>query len=202
MMTQKNSNMINMNPSEIIHNRLVESFGLKTYEEIQDTFNKVDVSTDKDFQKKFNGFYKVRKGPAWRKDYYDLFEEVKNDHDHSKQNFEYILRSIYEKTCEFEHSKSVHSEFEPSFSSKMLATLNPNYPIWDQYVLKNTGTKVPSVKNINSLVATYKEIELWYKKFIVSPAGKTCIAEFDENFPDYNNINDVKKIDFLLWAKR
>lgn len=190
MMTQKNSNMINMNPSEIIHNRLVESFGLIKYENIQNTFKKVDVSTDKDFQKKFKGFYKVRKGDNWSKYYYDLFENVKKDP--NIQTFEYILNSIYQGT----------GKFEPSFSSKMLATLNPNYPIWDQYVLKNTGTKVPSVKNINSLVATYKEIELWYKKFIVSPAGKTCIAEFDENFPDYNNINDVKKIDFLLWAKR
>lgn len=190
MMTQKNSNMINMNPSEIIHNRLVESFGLIKYENIQNTFKKVDVSTDKDFQKKFKGFYKVRKGDNWSKYYYDLFENVKKDPDN--QTFEYILNSIYNKT----------GTYEPSFSSKMLATLNPNYPIWDQYVLKNTGTEVPSVKNINSLVATYKEIELWYKKFIVSPAGKTCIAEFDENFPDYNNINDVKKIDFLLWAKR
>lgn len=190
MMTQKNSNMINMNPSEIIHDRLVESFGLKTYKEIQDTFNKIDVSTDKDFQKKFNGFYKVRRDNNWRKYYYDLFEKVKKDP--YIQTFEYILNSIYQGT----------GKFEPSFSSKMLATLNPNYPIWDQYVLKNTGIEPPSVKNINSLVATYKEIEVWYKKFIVPPAGKTCIAEFDKNFPDYNNINDVKKIDFLLWAKR
>ena len=189
-MTQKNANLTSINACLIISNFLVKSFGLKTYDEIQNTFNKVDVSSDKNFQKKFNGFYKVRRGDNWRKDYYDIFEKVKKDP--SKQNFDYILNSIYKKT----------GKFEPSFSSKMLATLNPNYPIWDQYVLKNTGTKVPSVKNINSLVATYKEIEVWYKKFIVSPAGKTCIAEFDKNFPDYNNINDVKKIDFILWAKR
>ena len=190
MMTQKNSNMINMNPADIIYNFLVKSFGLKTYDEIQNTFNKVDVSSDKKFQKEFNGFYRVRRDLNWRKCYYDLFEEVKKDP--SKQNFDYILNSIYKKT----------GKFEPSFSSKMLATLNPNYPSWDQYVLKNTGIKAPSVKNINSLVATYKDIEVWYKKFIVSPAGKTYIAEFDKNFPNYNKINDVKKIDFLLWAKR
>lgn len=69
MMTQKNSNMINMNPSNIIINFLVKSFGLKTYEEIQNTFNKVDVSSDKKFQKEFNGFYRVRRDLNWRKCY-------------------------------------------------------------------------------------------------------------------------------------
>lgn len=192
MMTQKNSNMINMNPSNIIINFLVKSFGLKTYEEIQNTFNKVDVSSDKKFQKEFNGFYRVRRDLNWRKCYYDLFEEVKKDH--SKQNFAYILTSIYQKT----------NRFEPSFSSKMLATLNPNCPIWDQYVLKNTGTKAPSVncKNINSFVKTYKDIEDWYTAYLKTPNGKNCIMVFDKKFPNYNKINDVKKIDFLLWAKR
>lgn len=191
-MTQKNANMININAADIIYNFLVKSFGLKTYDDIQNTFNKVDVSSDKNFQKKFNGFYKVRRGDNWRKDYYDIFEKVKKDP--SKQNFDYILNSIYKKT----------DKFEPSFSSKMLATLNPSYPIWDQYVLKNTGTKVPSGKgkNINSFVKTYKEIEDWYKVFIGSNVGKTCIAEFDKKFPNYKKINDVKKIDFILWAKR
>lgn len=191
-MTQKNANMININPADIIYNFLVKSFGLKTYDEIQNTFNKIDVSSDKKFQKEFNGFYRVRRGDNWRKDYYNIFEKVKKDP--SKQNFDYILNSIYKKT----------GKFEPSFSSKMLATLNPNYPIWDQYVLKNTGIKAPSGngKNINSLVNTYKEIEDWYKAFIGSNVGKTWIAVFDKTFPNYNNINDVKKIDFILWAKR
>lgn len=191
-MTKKNANLTSINACLIISNFLVKSFGLKTYDEIQNTFNKVDVSSDKNFQKKFNGFYKVRRGDNWRKDYYDIFEKVKKDP--SKQNFDYILNSIYKKT----------GKFEPSFSSKMLATLNPNYPIWDQYVLKNTGIKAPSGngKNINSLVNTYKEIEDWYKAFIGSNVGKTCIAVFDKTFPNYNNINDVKKIDFILWAKR
>lgn len=192
MMTQKNSNMINMNPSEIIHDRLVESFGLKTYKEIQDTFNKIDVSTDKDFQKKFNGFYKVRRDNNWRKYYYDLFEKVKKDP--NIQTFEYILNSIYQGT----------GKFEPSFSSKMLATLNSDHPIWDQYVLKNTGIKAPSIKsrNINSLVATYKKIEYQYTTYLKTPDGKNCITVFDKTFPKYNWINDVKKIDFFLWVKR
>lgn len=196
MMTQKNSNMINMNPSNIIINFLVKSFGLKTYEEIQDTFNQVDVSTDEDFQKKFNGFYKVRRDDNWRKYYYDLFEKVKKDP--NKQTFEYILKSIYQGT----------GKFEPSFSSKMLATLNPDHTIWDQYVLKNTGIKAPSKKGkdinsyVNSLVDTYKDIEDWYTAYLKTPNGKNCIMVFDKKFPNYNKINDVKKIDFLLWAKR
>ena len=43
-----------------------------------------------------------------------------------------ILNEIYQKT----------GNIEGSFTSKLLATINPNLPIWDQYVLKNIGLKV------------------------------------------------------------
>lgn len=92
----------------------------------------------------------------------------------------------------------------------MLATLNPDHPIWDQYVLKNAGIKAPSTKDRDknplkykdSLVKTYKDVEDRCTAYLKTPNGKNCIAEFDKTFPEYNNINDVKKIDFILWAKR
>ena len=35
---------------------------------------KVDVSADLDFQRTYNGFYRIRRNAEWRADYYSLFE--------------------------------------------------------------------------------------------------------------------------------
>lgn len=75
-----------------------------------------DVSSDRDFQTAFNGFYQVRRNEEWRKLFYALFEEVKG----REPSYEYILRALYEAT----------GNVVVSFSSKMLATINADIPRW------------------------------------------------------------------------
>jgi hypothetical protein len=37
-----------------------------------------------------------------------------------------------------------YGKLEASFASKLLATIDPNLPVWDKHVLRNTGLKAPS----------------------------------------------------------
>jgi len=65
--------------------------GIIKYTNIMDRVHNCDVSKDRDFQKAFNGFYRVqRRTQEWYKVYYDYMEYNK------KQfiNFEDVLTSI------------------------------------------------------------------------------------------------------------
>ena len=108
-----------------------------------------------------------------------------------------IITSIYKET----------GRIEASFSSKLLATINHDYPIWDQYVLANLGLEAtPQYMNndirLEASIEIYKAICDWYKARLNSDEGKAEMEFFDSKFPKYKWISGIKKIDFLLWSKR
>lgn len=179
-----------INPCEVLRERLAASFGLEQYKYIMENCDIVDVSKDENFQKTFNGFYSVRRNAEWRKHYYELFQRSKLE----KLPFADIIKYLYKKT----------GNVEPSFSSKMYATLNPDKPIWDQYVLKNLNLQLigKGEQKLQSAIDLYAKIEAWYKDFLKTQNGKECIASFDKALPSYSWISNTKKIDCFLWAKR
>lgn len=69
--------------------------------------------------------------------------------------FEDILDFLYEST----------GRIEASFASKMLATLYPNQPIWDKYVIHNLELKV-SEKSLDVAVDVYEKMVEWYGQYI------------------------------------
>ena len=158
-----------------------------------------DVSKDtKGFQRIFNGYYNVRRNEAWRIRYYDVFEQVR-----AKElgcSFESILRAISEGK----------TGVEPSFSSKMLATIDPKKPIWDSRVLSalsRRGHEIPHPtacdysQRIDEAITSYKAIEAACCTLLQDDAIKRSLAQFDVLFPDYSWITLEKKLDFLLWCE-
>lgn len=79
--------MIYIDAKKVIETRIAESMGFDKYKQIMEMIQKTDVSSDPDFQRFFNGFYRVRRNAEWRKAYYDLFENVKG----SNPSFKYIM---------------------------------------------------------------------------------------------------------------
>ncbi len=149
------------------------------------------VSADMDFQREFTYFYRVRRDGEWREVFYGLFEQCKKI---TGVSFEYILREIYKRT----------GRIEASFSSKMLAALYPQMPIWDSIVLSKLRIK-PSAyqdkeKRLTEAVKIYQEIAYWYKGFLQSEGSAEVLNAFDEAFPEYQNFTPVKKVDFLIWG--
>lgn len=183
--------MIYIDAKKVMETRIAESMGFDKYKQIMETVRMTDVSTDSDFQRTFNAFYRVRRNAEWRKTYYDLFETSKN----SKPSFESIIRTMYEAT----------GNIEASFSSKMLATINPDMPIWDRYVVQNLCLDMKGKTKEDQLhcaIDLYGQMISWYDSFLQTENGRDCLAEFDRTLPGYVWMSDIKKVDFYLWSIR
>lgn len=182
---------INFDVNKVFQERLAASMGLDKYQFIIEKVKETDVSMDVDFQRIFNGFYIVRRNEAWRKVYYKCFENVKG----SAPTFASILTHLYECT----------GNIEPSFSSKMLATILPDKPIWDRYVVQNLNLELvgrTKEERLANAIALYANIEKWYADFLQTDKAKECIEAFDRVMPDYKHISSIKKIDCILWSIR
>ena len=176
---------------KVFQERLASSMGLDKYRYIMEQVSITNVAVDTDFQLTFNGFYIVRRNESWRKSYYEYFESVKN----GKPTFENIITYLYEST----------GNIEPSFSSKMLATILPEKPIWDRYVVQNLNVQLTGAtkeEKLKNAILLYADMEKWYADFLETEKGQECISEFDRVLPDYKGISSIKKIDSILWSIR
>lgn len=177
--------------NKAIQDILIRSLELDTYEYIMNQAYKANIARDNDFQKKFNHFYRIRRDSKWREKYYEIFENNKTNKD--EVTFENILCNIYVFT----------DKTEASLASKMLATINPEKPIWDSRVLSFLNLK-PKGKNVielqDSMIEIYAQIEEWYRVYLATDEARENISLFDRLFPQYSWISDVKKIDYLIWG--
>ena len=162
--------------------------GLQRYGSIMSCLYQTDVSKDREFQRLFNGYYRMRqRSQSFYRCFYRFLEEHKFD---TALTYEQVLTYLFQET------RCIHA----SFSSKLLATVRPEMPVWDQYVLSNLGLKAPYYSDkcrFQKVLDTYQKICDWYR----TPEAQSKIAVFDLNFPNVD-ITNVKKIDFILWQTR
>lgn len=167
--------------------------GLLKYEKIMERFSQVDVSSDEEFQRVFNGFYRVRRR---KPDFYQALYTFLELHKHKTVKFREILSYFYER----------FGKIEASFSSKILATLNPDMPIWDSEVLKRLHLKpakysLSPQERLEATCKIYETIQSWYKTYLTMPEAHNMIAQFNEHIGK-TNITPTKKIDFILLQTR
>ena len=166
--------------------------GIQKYLALMDQVETVDVSTDAVFQRMYNGFYRVqRRERSWYGAYYQLMQQMKG----AQPTFGDVLDHMYEAT----------GRYEPSFSNKLVATLNPGKPVWDIHVLRNINQKAPayySRKKIEDAKGCYAKMEDWYQAFLASSQGASWIDQFNQLTPEHNKLTDLKKVDFILWQMR
>ena len=164
--------------------------GLNQYCWLQKRYNIEDVSKNIIFQTKFNAFYRVRRNELWRSEYYHLFEKSKS----SPISFENILNNIYD----FSH------RIEASFASKLLATIQPDFPILDKFVLENTNLALPKTYEKNRLEKTiivYDTLVKQFSDFSKTDNAKYLFRAFCTYYP-HVKISETKMIDFILWQTR
>ena len=166
--------------------QLARSLGLEKYAEII----RGDPSSPT-FQRAFNGYYRIRRNEEWRNCYYALFRRARTE----ELDFSQIITALFQST----------GNVEASFSSKMLATIDPTKPIWDQYVLQNLGLELngkTQEEKVKNAITLYRAIEKWYLDYLTTAEAHENIITFDLLLPKYKWISDVKKVDCLLWSKR
>lgn len=166
--------------------------GIQRYLEIMELFPTVDVSGNSDFQRKFNRFYRVRQRPVqWYQTYYAFMEQAKTQ----KPTFEDAL----------DHFHSTLNRCEASFTSKLIATVDPIQPVWDKYVLLNAEIPPPKYTSKNKIEqskAAYSQLQQWYQKILVTVTGQLIVETFNEMVDNFELITDLKKVDFVLWQRR
>ena len=166
--------------------------GIEKYQVLRRQLFTTDVSADRDFQKAFNGFFRMgRRTGAYYNDYYSYLQQ----HKEAGISFAEALTYLYQK----------HGKLEMSFVSKMVAMVDPTYPIWDSVVTKgHFGIIAPytNVKNrLQKGIERYEQYCRCYETYMQSEEAKEKLAEFEKLFPG-SEITDVKKLDFMLWQER
>ena len=166
--------------------------GIGKYQFLRQKLFETNVSTDQDFQKAFNGFFRMgRRTKEYYHDYYHYLQQ----HKETGISFADALTFLYEK----------HGRLEMSFVSKMVAMVNPAYPIWDSIVTKgHFGIIAPYANAKNRLqkgIDQYNRYCDCYHTYMQTAEAKMKIAEFDTLFPG-TQITETKKLDFMLWQER
>ena len=178
-------------PEKVFQQRLEDAFGLKKYSQIMKSIGSVDISKDREFQRLFNGFYRVRRNEEWQEKYYRLFADLRC----ADVDFRTIFTELYRLT----------GTAEVSFSSKMLATLKPEKTLWDRYIIEKLELTVPgnhAPNRAETIIGIYRRIEEWYEQYLSTDNAIVCINTWDKMLPDYAWISPQKKIDFFLWSIR
>ena len=191
-----------VNPNEAMLQSLHDACSFHLYKRTLDLTG--NIAEDTDYQKNFTNYYRVRRDGVWLQEFYRFFEKNKNN---KEITFEEIIRHL----SDIEHAVAETDKnttgkaktVEASFASKMLATINPNHPVWDSQVLRCLGIKIDDTLDydtkIKRCIKIYQQIEEEIAEFIESAEGKQCIDLFDETFPSCRDFSSYKKVDFYLW---
>lgn len=163
--------------------------GIQKYLQIMYRLHKTNVHLDREFQKSYNHFYRIRqRSQEFYNCYYWFMEMSKNSNPSFAETLQYI--------------KKYHGTYEASFSSKLIATINPTNPIWDKMVIGELGLKAPSStcqNRMGKIIDIYQSIENWYKHYMKTNNALVLFKMYDRLFPNIQ-MTAEKKIDFALWA--
>lgn len=189
------------------YQKLIIVKGLYDYQYIMNNWENV---SDDDFYKVYYNFYLSARGGIMRRDgnkvpYYKKLREISPNED-----FIEVLNQLKDEMQS--------NSYEFSLVSKLLHTRNPVMPIYDskvrEYLSKNEEVEFWWYRNkdmygntaprgtieIEKIKHDWQELCKWYLSFQESVRCKKWIEWFDINFPEFKNISNVKKIDFIIFA--
>jgi hypothetical protein len=164
--------------------------GLEQYLWLQNAASRADFFDDKTFRRRFNHFYRIRRGPEWQNAFYSVMSQAKTEH----LSFEPILELLHKTT----------GRYEASFGSKLFATLNPSAPVIDSVVLNNLGLRLPSpsaTERATKISEVHRTLARLYETFLATETGAYLITAFRSAYPNAV-ITKEKQLDFVLWQTR
>lgn len=188
--------MIICRDSKTIFQRLLERTSkLAACDSLLRDLSTMDVATNADYQRRYNGFYRVRgRSKQWRATYYYLLQSRKQNR---KVRFDEVIRALYKLT----------NRIEPSFSSKLVATVRPELPVYDAVVCGHMHVMVPPQSSpardrIERLITECGRMIEIAKEVVKTAEFRTLRTTFDKHFASYGCFTDTKKLDLMLWQSR
>ena len=161
---------------------------VETYSWLQAELHGRDVSCNSDYQRTFNGFYRVRRNAAWREIYFGILERGKAQ----LESLDDVLRTLHGAT----------GRVEASFATKLIATLDPWQPVIDSVVLGNLGLKLRLAGDIHQRVAEtiklHADLAQTFSSYLNSKGGHLFVQRFHDVFPAAE-LTEVKMLDLVPW---
>jgi len=168
---------------------------LDRYDYLQCSLWSCNVATSPDYRSAFIGYYRMgRRRRTWYDRFFSILERDKRG---GAPSFRAVLEEILRET----------GRLEASFSSKLVATIDDNLPVWDRHVLDNLGLKAPpsrldSERRLQRCVELYSSIRSWSSRAIRQDGFGAWRSRFDCQFPRFRHFTDIKKLDLFLWQSR
>ncbi len=164
--------------------------GLDAYLWLQQQRDLRDLRTDREFRRRFNAFYRVRRGLVWQGQFYELLERNKTE----RLSFGQVLDVLYRAS----------GRYEASFASKLTATIDPNLPVIDSIVLQNVQLRLPaydSAHRATAIEGVYSRLVTMFADFLTTSTGRLLVAQFRETYPNAA-ISTTKMLDLVLWKTK
>ncbi|MDR0474878.1 MAG: hypothetical protein LBH43_14535 [Treponema sp.] len=164
------------------------------YKHIMDMFrSESDITKSDVFMSEYKSFYRLRLGKDLSKKYFQFMQKNKTN---SALTFEAVIRHFYKE----------FGSVEASFSAKLLHTIQPDKPTWDQWIGKNTKITIPPSmpgkdEQLKIAVKQYAKLIECFNEYRTSEEGKKLLRMFDKQYPN-SGISDTKKVDLVLWQIR
>jgi hypothetical protein len=190
-------NYIKENEKLIISNLKYKD--VKAYIYIFENVKKYNVKESKEFQKNYKLFYKLNNAGLTNEIIDKYFEVMEK----AKINLVSVDEIVYE-LYKYKRRKGDYS-VQFSFATKLINTVNNEYPIFDSKVkiLFGFPNLYGKFHNCSEILERYK-IQHKYLNNVISDIINnklllTTLFEFDSKFEYAKSISIVKKIDFLFW---
>ena len=158
------------------------------YDWLQKRLPTHNVAEDHEYRLGFKGFYFKDAGvnDRYQDSYFKILEREKGN---PSVSFKETLNELPELPIDTP---------SPSYTSKLVATVNPNRPVWNSNVsecLRNHGLGMKR----NSHVEDYRRLVETTGALVENPAFATLRTSFDDTFSCFADFTDMKKLDFYLW---
>ena len=133
-----------------------------------------------------------------RQDWYEFFFSVLES---EKNNKAITFREVFERVY------TERAEVEPSFCSKLVATIRADMPGDDKYIRDNLFLSIPKPnerpeKRVEKFLLVYTDLQAKQNQLMGSDDFPRLRRAFDEKFAAYAHFTDTKKLDLLLWQYR
>ena len=164
--------------------------GLNKYLWLQANRDASDLRLNLLYRRRFNHFYKVRRGKEWQDHFYGLLEAKKG----KRASFSEVFDALQQAT----------DRYEASFASKLLATIDPSMPVIDSIVLHNLNLRLPTSNSKNRaarICQLHAMLIAYFNEFLSMENGKYLVQCFRKTYPGAD-VTEIKMLDLVLWQTR
>jgi len=177
---------------------------IEVYNFIQEQFKKTEgnITNNYLFQFVFKKYYFGFNERFYKKEFFDGYFSIFSDKDvQEKIATDIDVSKVIEEIMDYLYP--YNQKLEISYTTKMIHTINPNYPIYDSNVIKALKLKITYNKNLNmrkkQYLNKYQEIVNIYNCLLEKKMLSNLIDIISAE-RDLSKLNDIKILDYIFWS--